>query len=114
MLPVSGASVAIYRRGPGGAAELIAFRITNYDGDAGPVEIETPELDGTTLASSGQQPYAPVNVAVDLPGFDRVIVEGAQVFSGRQTVQKLMLLPTPSLPDRYDRTQTVIIPAQTL
>ena len=39
---------------------------------------------------------------------------GAQVFSGTQSVQELMLLPTPSLPERYDRTQTITIPAQTL
>ena len=59
-------------------------------------------------------PYARVDVAVDLPGYDRVLVTGAQVFSGTQSVQELMLLPTPSLPERYDRTQTITIPAQTL
>ena len=113
MLPLGGASVAITRTGADGRVELVAFRLTNYDGLTEPVEIETPELDGS-LPSSGAMPYARVDVAVDLPGYDRVLVTGAQVFSGTQSVQELMLLPTPSLPERYDRTQTIGIPAQTL
>lgn len=113
MLPLGGASVAITRTGADGRVELVAFRLTNYDGLTEPVEIETPELDGS-LPSSGAMPYARVDVAVDLPGYDRVLVTGAQVFSGTQSVQELMLLPTPSLPERYDRTQTIVIPAQTL
>ena len=71
-------------------------------------------LSDGSLPSSGAMPYARVDVAVDLPGYDRVLVTGAQVFSGTQSVQELMLLPTPSLPERYDRTQTIVIPAQTL
>ena len=77
-------------------------------------ELDTPELDGTTLASSGKQPYTPVSLVVDSPGFDRLIVNGAQIFTGTQTVQDMMLLPTPSLPESYSRTETVTIPAQTL
>ena len=67
-----------------------------------------------TLASSGKQPYTPVSLVVDSPGFDRLIVNGAQIFTDTQTVQDMMLLPTPSLPERYSRTETVTIPAQTL
>lgn len=114
MLPLSGASVAITRRSADGRTELVAFRITNYDGLTEPVEIDTPELDGSTLSSSGTQPYARIDLAVDLPGYDRILVTGAQVFTDTQTVQELMLLPTPSLPEQYDRTQTISIPAQTL
>ena len=114
MLPLSGASVAITRRSADGRTELVAFRITNYDGLTEPVEIDTPELDGSTLSSSGTQPYARIDLAVDLPGYDRILVTGAQVFTDTQTVQELMLLPTPSLPEQYDRTQTIAIPAQAL
>ena len=67
-----------------------------------------------TLASSGKQPYTPVSLVVDSPGFDRLIVNGAQIFTDTQTVQDMMLLPTPSLPKSYSRTETVTIPAQTL
>lgn len=114
MLPVIGAAVAFVRRRSDGTTELLAYRTTNYDGMTVPVDVDTPELDGTTLASSGKQPYTPVSLVVDSPGFDRLIINGAQIFTGTQTVQDMMLLPTPSLPERYSRTETVTIPAQTL
>ena len=87
MLPVIGAAVAFVRRRSDGTTELLA---------------------------SGKQPYTPVSLVVDSPGFDRLIVNGAQIFTGTQTVQDMMLLPTPSLPESYSRTETVTIPAQTL
>ena len=105
---------AFVRRRSDGTTELLAYRTTNYDGMTVPVDVDTPELDGTTLASSGKQPYTPVSLVVDSPGFDRLIVNGAQIFTGTQTVQDMMLLPTPSLPESYSRTETVTIPAQTL
>ena len=109
MLPVIGAAVAFVRRRSDGTTEL-----PHYDGMTVPVDVDTPELDGTPLASSGKQPYTPVSLVVDSPGFDRLIVNGAQIFTGTQTVQDMMLLPTPALPERYSRTETVTIPAQTL
>lgn len=60
MLPVIGAAVAFVRRRSDGTTELLAYRTTNYDGMTVPVDVDTPELDGTTLASSGKQPYTPV------------------------------------------------------
>ena len=51
---------------------------------------------------------------VDQPGYDRIIVENAQVFTGIQTLQEFMLIPTPQLPDNYSRTETFVVPAQTL
>ena len=114
VLPVIGAAVAFVRRRSDGTTELLAYRTTNYDGMTVPIDVDTPELDGTTLASSGKQPYTPVSLVVDSPGFDRLIVNGAQIFTDTQTVQDMMLLPTPSLPKSYSRTETVTIPAQTL
>ena len=114
MLPIAGAAVAFTRRNAAGRSELLAFRITNYDGYTEPVTVDTPEQNGTTLASSGRNPYAQVTLAVDQPGYDRVIVTGAQVFTGTQTLQELMLLPTPSLPETYSRTERIDIPAQEL
>ena len=42
----------------------------------------------------------------------RVLVRGAQVFSGVQTLQQLVLIPTPTLPDSYAQTQEFDIPSQ--
>ena len=113
-IPLVGAAVAFTRPRADGTQSLLAFRLTNYDGMAGPVTVQTPEENGTTLASSGQNPYARVDLLAVGRGFDRVSVRGAQVFSGVAAIQDMMLLPTPALPDSYSRTQTVVIPAQTL
>lgn len=113
-LPVRGAAVAFCKRAADGTVELLAFRITNYDGYTDALEIETPEQDGQTLASSGQHPYATLSMIVDQLGYDRIIVENAQVFTGIQTLQQFMLVPTPQLPDSYSRTETYVVPEQTL
>ena len=47
-------------------------------------------------------------------GYGRIEVRGAQVFADRQTIQPLRLIPTPSLPDSYTRTQIVTVPPQEL
>lgn len=114
MLPVTGASVAFCRRSTDGKFELLAFRITNFDGFTDALTIDTPEQDGRALTSSGQHPYSTVSMIVDQPGYDRIIVEDAQVFTGIQTLQEFMLIPTPQLPDNYSRTETFVVPAQTL
>lgn len=113
-IPLVGVAVAFTRPRADGTQALLAFRLTNYDGMAGPVAVEAPDQNGTTLASSGQNPYTRVDLLAAGRGFDRVSVRGAQVFSGVAAIQDMMLLPTPALPDSYSRTQTVIIPAQTL
>lgn len=114
MLPIAGAAVAFTRQRADGTEELLAFRLTNYDGTAGPVEIETPDFAGTTLETTGQQPYTQLTVTAGQPGFDRICVRGVQVFSGTQSIQELMLVPTPPLVGSFSRTQTVRIPAQPL
>ncbi|MFR4068307.1 MAG: hypothetical protein ACLT1T_05155 [Oscillospiraceae bacterium] len=43
-----------------------------------------------------------------------MLVRGAQVFSGVQTLQQLVLIPTPTLPENYAETQEFDIPAQEL
>lgn len=112
MLPVVGAGVAFTRRRADGTKELLAYRITNYDGCTAPIEIDTPQADGKTLGENGEQPYITVDIEADQTGYDRLSISGAQVFSGTQTVQEMMLLPTPLLPERYNRTQRVTIPPQ--
>ena len=65
-LPLQDASIAVTRHGAEGT-ELVAFRVSNYDG-----------------------------------------------MTDRQTVQPLRLIPTPSLPESYTRTQIVDVTPQDL
>ena len=59
-------------------------------------------------------PYAAFDADVDRTGFDRVLVKNAQVFPNTETRQELSLIPTPDLPSSFDRTETFVVPPQSL
>ena len=114
IVPLPGALVSFTKKNSAGEKELLALRITDYDGLTDPVVLETPDLSQSQQYSPDAVPYATVDVEVEMPDFDRVRVENAQVFSGRQTIQRFLLIPTPDLPYSYTRTETFIIPAHPL
>ena len=114
MIPLQGATVTITSQLPGGGTKLLAVRITNFDGLTDPVLVDTPPMEDSQSYQTGLTPYAVVDIRIEREGFDRVIVENAQVFPGTETRQELSLIPTPNLPSSFDRTQTFIIPPQGL
>lgn len=114
MLPIQGATVTMHRRLSSGASELLAVRLTNYDGLTAPVFVEAPEENGALLNENGQKPYSVVDLTVEYLGYDRIVVENAQIFAGIRTIQDFMLIPTPMLPEQYDRTETFVVPDQNL
>ena len=61
---------------------------------------------------AGLVPYSVVDIRVERTGFDRVIVENAQVFANTQTRQEVALIPTPEEPGAFDRTETFLVPPQ--
>ena len=112
LIPLQGATVTITKTRPDGTQELLAVRVTNFDGLTAPVMVETPPM-----AESYQNtsiPYAVVDIRVERTGFDRVLVKNAQVFSNTETRQELSLIPTPDLPSSFDRTETFVVPPQSL
>lgn len=114
IVPLAGALVSFSKKNSAGERELIALRLTNYDGLTDPVVIETPDFSQSQQYSPGAVPYSTVDVEVEAPDFDRVRVENAQVFSDRQTIQRFLLIPSPDLPFGYTRTETFVIPEHPL
>ncbi len=113
-LPLANAGVAFFRRQNGKKPQLLAFRLTNYDGYTQPLAVDAPAQNGTLLPSSAQKPYATLSMIAGADGYDRICVENAQIFSGVETLQPFMPVPTPQLPSSYSRTQTYLVPEQTL
>ncbi len=111
-IPLQGATVTITKRLPGGGTKLLAVRITNFDGFTDPVSIDTPPMAESQSYQAGLVPYAVVDIRVERTGFDRVIIENAQVFPGTQTRQEVALIPTPENPGAFDRTETFLVPPQ--
>lgn len=113
-IPVQGATLTITKELPDGKQELLAVRISNYDGFTAPLSVETPPASESENRQTAEIPYTSLTLRSDRAGYGRVIVHGAQVFSGTQTVQQMVLIPTPTLPESYSDTQEVDIPPQEL
>lgn len=111
-IPLQGATVTITKRLPGGERKLLAVRVTNFDGFTDPVSIDTPPMAESQSYQAGLVPYAVVDIRVERTGFDRVIIENAQVFPDTQTRQEVALIPTPENPGVFDRTETFLVPPQ--
>lgn len=111
-IPLQGATVTITKRLPGGGTKLLAVRVTNFDGFTDPVSIDTPPIAESQSYQAGLVPYAVVDIRVERTGFDRVIIENAQVFPDTQTRQEVALIPTPENPGAFDRTETFLVPPQ--
>ena len=113
-IPVAGATLTISRELPDGGQELLAVRMSDYDGFTEPFELPTPPASDSQTRQTAEVPYALVDLRTERTGYGRVLVRGAQVFSGVQTLQQLVLIPTPTLPENYAETQEFDIPAQEL
>ena len=113
-IPIPGATLTITRELPDGRQELLAVRMTNYDGFTEPFDVPTPPASDSQTRQTAEVPYALVDLRTERTGYGRVLVRGAQVFSGVQTLQQLVLIPTPTLPENYAETQEFDIPAQEL
>ena len=111
-IPLQGATVTVTKRLPDGETKLLAVRITNFDGFTDPVSIDTPPMIESQSYQAGLIPYSVVDIRVERTGFDRVIIENAQVFPDTQTRQEVALIPTPENPGAFDRTETFLVPPQ--
>ena len=114
MLPLQGATVTITKTLPDGTAQLLAVRVTDFDGLTDPVTVDTPPMASSQSYQAGTIPYSVVNIRIEREGFDRILIENAQVFPETETRQELSMIPTPNLPSSFDRTKTFVIPPQTL
>ena len=112
-LPLQDASIAVTRHGAEGT-ELVAFRVSNYDGLTEPIRVETPDFSESQQSGAAEPPFASVNIEAEAVGYGRIFIRNAQIFADRQTVQPLRLIPTPSLPESYTRTQIVDVTPQDL
>ena len=114
LIPLQGATVTITKRLPDGGTKLLAVRVTNFDGLTDPVAVDTPPMAQSQSYQALTTPYSVVDIRIEREGFDRIIVQNAQVFPNTETRQELSMIPTPNLPSSFDRTETFVIPPQNL
>ena len=97
-----------------GRRELLAVRLTNYDGYTDPVMVDAPPLADSQNYSPDVQAYAVINITAEKASYGRILVRNAQVFPDTETVQEFMLIPSPMLPEQYAQTEIFSIPPQNL
>lgn len=111
-LPIEGAAVTITQETQNGS-RLLASRITNESGIISTVRINTPELSGS-LSPGTDNPFALVNILVDEPEYERVLIENVQLFPGILTQQNIELLPLSIQPDAFNMTEVIDVTEQEL
>ena len=111
-IPVAGATLTISRKLPDSGQELLAVRMSDYDVFTEPFELPTPPASDSQTRQTAEMPYALVDLRGERAGYDRVFIHNAQIFPGIQTLQQIVLIPTPTLPDSYAQTQEFDIPSQ--
>ena len=111
-LPLAGAAITVTQRAASGS-HLVATRLTDQSGKAGPIAIETPNR--TESETPGfSRPFTAVDVAAEYPGYERILVENVQIFSDIETQQNLQMLPLSARPDAFNMTEIFAISAQQL
>ena len=112
-IPVPEATVAITRSAGGGRFELLAVRVTDQSGRTIPLTLPAPPAAASEIPG-GTAPFALIDVWVQAPGFEFLLIEDVQIFSGVQTVQNAMLIPLPEQAANGTRGEVVQIPPQNL
>ena len=111
-LPIEGAVVTVTQSSDKGS-KLIASRITDENGQIPSISIETPNKN-ESLAPGNTRPWTTIDLTVDHPDYDRVLIENLQIFADIITQQNIALLPRSDLADAYNLTEVVDITAQPL
>lgn len=111
-LPIQNAAAAVTQTTPSGTRHL-ATRLTDDSGRTEQIAIVTPDLE-ESLRPGTAVPFTAVDLTVEHPDYERVLIEGLQIFPGIVTRQDVELLPLQELPPVYNMTEVIDIPAQEL
>ena len=113
-IPVQGATVIFTNIAEDGQRELLAVRLTNYDGYTDPIFVDAPPLSDSRNYSPDANAYNIINITAEENNYGRILVRNAQVFPDTETVQEFMLIPSPMLPEQFGQTEVFVIPPQNL
>ena len=108
-IPIPGATAAIFTRKPGERYHLLAVRITDESGIAGPVEL--PAGTGMGLTPESPPPFLDYQLMVEHPDYRLAVFEDLQIFPGVETLQEVPLIPL-SVPESPDSDTTTVTPQE--
>lgn len=90
MMPIPDATVSIYDTGEPDV--LLESLTTNSSGQTDVVELPAPPLEWS-LEPSEQQPYSQYNISVTAPGYEPILISGAEIFADQLSYQPVRMNP---------------------
>lgn len=104
-LPIPDATVAVYTVLPDSRRKLLAVRITDESGVAGPITLPTGDSMG--LTPDAPVPFTDYQLIVEHPDYQIAVFEDLQLFPGVETVQDVPLIPLSAAESPDSNTTTV-------
>ncbi len=101
--PLTDAVISISRKRPDGGKELLSTQLTNTSGNTKTIAVTAPDFADSQSPGNGT-PFAVVDIAADLPLFERVVIEDVQIFPDTLTIQDIQLQPRDALPSTWGNT----------
>ena len=101
--PLTDAVISISRKRPDGGKELLSTQLTNTSGNTKTIAVTAPDFADSQSPGNGT-PFSVVDIAADLPLFERVVIEDVQIFPDTLTIQDIQLQPRDALPSTWGNT----------
>lgn len=92
----------------------IAMRLTDRSGLIRTIEIPVPDREESLHPGAEEIPYTRVNLYAHLNGYEQIVSENIQIFSGTTTYQDLEMIPLPEFLPDYDEIIYYETPPQNL
>lgn len=111
-IPIENATVVVSTEGRN--PEILGVRTTNESGQAGPITIAAPSKSFSQQPNPSQRPYTPVRVIVEHPEFERVTLDGIQVFPDIAGILSVQMVPLLEFDPEKNNSIQIDIPSQEL
>lgn len=102
-IPVEGATVLF--RQQAAPFSLLGLRVTDSSGRTAPLTVATVDAALSQSPDPSAQPWTGIILQVEHPEFERVILDGVQIFPGITTTQEVSLLPMQEMDPDIDQQQ---------
>ncbi len=93
---------------------MLALRLTDRNGGIKPIALPVPDKSESQQPNADEVPYAVVNLYAYKKDYEKIEIEGLQVFAGTTTLQNLEMIPSAQFPGSTDETMQIDIPPQDL